>query len=323
MRGPTAILPLSALVGQELVRQALILLAVDPSLSGVLLRGDKGTAKSTAARGLARLLPPMNDGTGLPPFVTLPLGVTEDQLVGTLDLERALKDGEKRFQPGLLARAHGGVLYVDEVNLLEDHIVDLLLDVAASGVNVVARDGVTTTHAAELVLVGTMNPEEGELRPQLLDRFGMCVELRGETDEEMRAEIVTRVLAFESDPQGFHARWAEAEAGLAADILRARALLPEVRVDPSWHRAAARLSLALDVAGHRADILAVKAARVLAALADRRHVEPIDLETAATLVYPHRLRRRPFDEARPANAELREEAQRCAAEAREEKKAPS
>lgn len=305
-------MPLPALVGQETVKQALLWLAVDPRLGGLLIRGDKGTAKSTAARGLARLLPPIVvDGEErAPPFETLPLGVTEDQLLGTLDLEHALREGEKRFQQGILGRVHRGVLYVDEVNLLDDHVVDLLLDVAASGVNVVAREGVSASHPAELMLVGTMNPEEGDLRPQLLDRFGLCVDLDGSSDPEVRAEIVGRVLAFERDPEAFRARWIEEEEALRARIAEARLLLPFVRVPPETTLAVARLSLSLDVAGHRADILTVKAAMAAAALDGSRVVRSRDIESAASLVYPHRLRRRPFDDPQD-ETDLREAARRA------------
>ncbi len=299
------VMPLPALVGQERVTRALSLLAVDPRLGGVLLRGEKGTAKSTAARGLARVLPPVTDGgeERPAPFETLPLGVTEDQLLGTVDLEHALREGKKRFEPGLLARVHGGVLYVDEVNLLDDHIVDLLLDVAATGVNVVAREGVTASHPAELVLVGTMNPEEGDLRPQLLDRFGLCVDLAGVQDVETRAEVVTRVLAFEADREGFRRAWEDEERALRERIVRARELRPEVQVSPEVPRIAARMSLALGVQGHRADILLVRAAAAAAALEGRTEIEPADLDAASALVYPHRLRRRPFDdEAASADA---------------------
>ncbi len=317
--------PLPALVGQPLLEQALLMLAVNPRLSGVLIRGEKGTAKSTAARALARLLPEIRVNRGCkygcptdrpavwctdctasdevvgearrPPFETLPLGTTEDQLLGTLDLERALRHGEQRFAPGLLARVNQGVLYVDEVNLLEDHLVDLLLDVAAMGVNTVARDGVSVRHPAEFVLVGTMNPEEGDLRPQLLDRFGLCVEMRGLRDPAARAEIVTRRLAFDADPAAFVERWSEQEAAITHRVTTARSLLPQVQTEQVWCLAAAHLALSLDVPGHRADVLLVQGAATLAALDGRTELVADDLERAATVVLPHRLQRRPGTDA--------------------------
>lgn len=328
-------LPISAFVGAEEATLGLLLLAAHKGLGGLLLRGEKGTGKSTLGRGLARILPPAQVNGGCPygcpadrpelwceaclearpepacrpaPFVTLPLGATEDQVLGTVDLERALRSGERRFEPGLLARASGGVLYVDEVNLLDDHLVDLLLDVAATKVNVVAREGVTVSHPADFLLVGTMNPEEGELRPQLTDRFGLCAEVRHEEDPEQRAEIVARVLAFEADRAAFAAAHAAAEAELASRILRARQLLPAIGPDRSLMAAAARLSLDLGVDGHRADLLAVKASMAAAALEGRTVVEAGDLERVAPLVYAHRIRRRPFDAAALSAVEVRERA---------------
>ncbi len=330
----THVLPFPALVGQETLKRALLMLAVNPRLAGLLIRGEKGTAKSVAARGLARLMPPVRvneaccfgcttDRPGAwcaeckerpkpksverrPPFVTLPLGITEDQLIGTIDLERALRSGEKRFEPGLLARVNQGVLYVDEVNLLDDHMVDLLLDCAATGVNVVAREGIAVVHPAEFLLVGTMNPEEGELRPQLQDRFGLCAEIRTLEDLDDRAEIVERCLAFEAEPQAFHKEWAKEEKALTRTIAAARRILPKIKSDGGWSTAVARLSVSLGVHGHRADILMIKAASTLAALDGRKEIEARDIEDAATLVYPHRLRRRPFDEEPLSAEELRE-----------------
>jgi MoxR-like ATPase len=208
--------PFAAISGQPLLRQALLLAAVDPGLGGVLIEGPRGTAKTTAARALAELLPGA-------PFVTLPLGASLESLVGTLDLGQALAGHELRFAPGLLARAHGGVLYVDEINLLPDALIDSLLDAAASGVNVVERDGISHRHAARFVLVGTMNPEEGTLRPQLLDRFGLCVQLRNIENAAERQAIVRARLAFDADPQGFRAKHAQEEAALAATLVRAKA----------------------------------------------------------------------------------------------------
>lgn len=330
------VFPFPALVGQERVKQALMMLAVNPRLTGLLIRGEKGTAKSTAARGLARLMPSFKANKNClynctserpdywcadcrkqskpasearqPAFETLPLGITEDQLLGTFDLERALKKGEKRFEPGMMARVNQGVLYVDEVNLLDDHIVDLLLDCAASGVNTVAREGVAMVHPSEFLLVGTMNPEEGELRPQLIDRFGLCAEISAITDPESRAEIVARCLAHERAPQAFVKSWAKEERALTKTIARARKLLPSISPEHSWYRAVATLSLSLGVHGHRADILMVKAAATLAALDGRTTLKASDMESAATLVYPHRLKRQPFAEPSLPEAELREQA---------------
>ncbi len=295
---PPPVLPFAAFVGQPRLRAALLLLAVEPRLHGLLVRGERGTGKTTAARALAALLPGGSEGPA--PFVTLPLGATEDQLVGSFDLQAALQAGERKFAPGLLARAHGGVLYVDEVNLLEDHLVDLLLDAAASGVNVVAREGLQLTHRSSFALVGTMNPEEGELRPQLLDRFGLCVTLETVTDPEERATIMERSLSFEQEPVTFSERFADAQDVLRHRIQDARQRLPDVTVTRAQLELAATLSVSLQAAGHRADLLLIKAARALAALDKRQTVEAEDLADAAELVYPHRLPRAPFeDEAEP------------------------
>ncbi len=324
MTGPMRVLPFTAIVGQERLKLALQMLAVDPRLGGVLIRGEKGTAKSTAARALARLLPPVMVHEGCPfgcaverpstwcdqcrepvshpqverrpAFETLPLGTTADQLLGTIDLERALKHGERRFSPGLLARVNQGVLYVDEVNLLDDHLVDLLLDVAAMGVNVVAREGISVSHPAEIMLLGTMNPDEGELRPQLTDRFGLCAEVEALTDPDERAEVVMRRLQFDADPEGFCDRYQAEEQRLAERIIEARRCLKEVKVDRKWCLAAACLSLELGVHGHRADVLLVKAAAALAALEGRTALGQADIEQVAAVVLPHRLRRRSFDD---------------------------
>ncbi len=323
-RSTDDVYPFTALVGQERMRLALVLNAVNPRLGGVLVRGEKGTAKSTVVRALASLLPEIDVVAGCrfgcdpgdaehlcdecrarpereatrrrPRMQTLPLGVTEDRLVGTIDIERALRSGEKRFEPGLLARVDRGVLYVDEVNLLEDHIVDLLLDSAAMGLNVVEREGVSHVHRARFVLVGTMNPEEGELRPQLLDRFGLCVDVESVHDVEARAEIVARRLSWEHDPRAFRARFEDDERALAAQIARARTVLPDVVIDAAVCETAARLSLRIGVDGHRADILVVKTAATLAALGGSVKISPRDIARAAELVYPHRVRRTPFEE---------------------------
>jgi Mg-chelatase subunit ChlI len=291
------VLPFAAYVGQPRLRAALLLLAVEPRLQGLLIRGERGSGKTTAARGLADLLPRLDHRPA--PFATLPLGATEDQVAGSFELEAALQTGRRRLSPGLLARAHGGVLYVDEVNLLPDHLVDLLLDVAASGVNVVAREGLQTAHPARFLLVGTMNPEEGELRPQLTDRFGLCVALEPLTDRDQRVTVMERALAFEQDPRGFATRYAAAQDTLRRRILAARRRLPDIAVSRAQLAQAAGLSLSLQAAGHRADLLVVKAARALAALDERGAVSGGDLADAAELVFYHRLPATPFDDEAP------------------------
>ncbi len=308
--------PFSALVGQEQMRLALLLNAVNPAIGGVLIRGEKGTAKSTAARALAGLLPAADrsdfqitlvtqaglerldtPGAGpAHPFVELPLGASDDRVVGSLDIEAALQQGQRRFEPGLLARAHGGVLYVDEVNLLPDHIVDLLLDAAASGVNTVEREGVSVSHPARFVLIGTMNPEEGELRPQLLDRFGLAVEVTGPGDPRVRAEVVRRRMAYEQDPAGFAARFAPEEAALAQRIQEARALLPQVRLEDDLLELITHVCAGSQVDGLRGDITLYKTAVTLAAWEGERRVAVDHVRRAAELVLLHRRRRQPFQE---------------------------
>ncbi|MDP9348633.1 MAG: ATP-binding protein, partial [Gemmatimonadota bacterium] len=316
--------PFAALVGQEQLQTALFLAGVNPAVGGVLIRGEKGTAKSTAARGLAHLLPPLRVVQGCPfncdpaaiwpecphcgaldehpwtevpvPFLTLPLGATEDRVVGTLDFERVLREGRRAFEPGLLAAAHRGILYIDEVNLLSDHLVDLLLDAAAMGVNSVQREGVAITHPARFILLGTMNPEEGDLRPQLLDRFGFMVDVAGPRDPAVRAEVVRRRIAFEGDPVEFSLRWAEEEAALGARIATARERLADVRLDDGLLTFISHLCCEFEVDGLRADIVMHKAARTLAAWGDRTAVTVDDVRTAAELVLPHRRRRRPFEQ---------------------------
>ncbi|WP_084045810.1 VWA domain-containing protein [Deinococcus hopiensis] len=265
---------------------ALSLLAVSPDIGGVLIRGDRGAAKSTAARGLAALLPSRPDGTPAP-FVNLPLGATEDRVVGTLDLDAALK-GEVRLKPGLIAGADGGVLYIDEVNLLADHLVDVLLDVAAMGVNRVQRDGLSAEHSARLALVGSMNPEEGGLRPQFLDRFGLCVDVQAPTGYGERAEIVRRRMAFEADPAAFTARWQAEEAMLTARLSAARDRLPQVALPDALLDTIAALSAEAGVRSLRADLVLYRAARALAALEGRREVREEDLHRVAPLVLTHR-----------------------------------
>jgi len=313
--------PFSALVGQEALKTALLLNAVDPTLGGVLIRGQKGTGKSTAVRALPALLPDLKVVAGCPyhcppdepgamhpdcrrrfeageelpaaraptPLVELPLGATEDRLVGSLHIERALTSGERHFEPGLLASANRGILYVDEVNLLEDHLVDLLLDSAASGLNIVEREGISYSHPARFQLIGTMNPEEGELRPQFLDRFGLCVLVRGLGDPVLRQEVVRRRLSFDADPHSFCAAWAPAEQELAARIARAKSFLKEVAVPPEVYELTSRLAGAAAVHGHRADIIMLKSARALAALLELATVTAGQLREAARFVLPHRL----------------------------------
>ncbi|MCI3221934.1 putative cobaltochelatase [Streptomyces sp. NP-1717] len=314
--------PFTAIVGQDDLRLALLLNAVSPAVGGVLVRGEKGTAKSTAVRALSVLIPevpvvagcrfscdpgapdpacpdgPHEGGGGAARparMVELPVGASEDRLVGALDIERALAEGVKAFEPGLLADAHRGVLYVDEVNLLHDHLVDLLLDAAAMGASYVEREGVSVRHASRFLLVGTMNPEEGELRPQLLDRFGLTVEVAASREPDLRVEVVRRRLAYDDDPAAFAARWAGEENELRARIVAARALLPEVRLGDAALRQIAATCAAFEVDGMRADIVMARTATTLAAWAGRTVVLAEDVRQAALLALPHRRRRNPFD----------------------------
>ncbi|MGW1541803.1 putative cobaltochelatase [Streptomyces sp. NPDC002309] len=314
--------PFTAVVGQDDLRLALLLNAVSPAVGGVLVRGEKGTAKSTAVRALSALLPEVGvvpgcrfscdpaapdpacpdgphepgAGAGRPArVVELPVGASEDRLVGALDIERALAEGVKAFEPGLLADAHRGILYVDEVNLLHDHLVDLLLDAAAMGASYVEREGVSVRHAARFLLVGTMNPEEGELRPQLLDRFGLTVEVAASREPDQRVEVVRRRLAYDDDPGGFAARWAAEEADVRRRIVAARELLPSVRLDDGALRQIAATCAAFEVDGMRADIVMARTATALAAWAGRTDVLAEDVRRAALLALPHRRRRNPFD----------------------------
>ncbi|MFC6092919.1 putative cobaltochelatase [Saccharothrix lopnurensis] len=313
--------PFSAVVGQDDLRTALLLNAVHPGIGGVLVRGEKGTAKSTAVRALAALLPgldvvpgcrfgcdpavatdcpdgPHAAGSERRParLVELPVGATEDRLIGSLDLERALTEGVRAYQPGLLAAAHRGVLYVDEVNLLHDHLVDLLLDAAAMGRAHVEREGVSVSHAASFLLVGTMNPEEGELRPQLLDRFGLTVTVRAARDVPTRTEVVRRRLAYEADQDGFAARWAEQDAALAARIVGARARLAAVVLPDAELRRISAICAAFEVDGMRADLVVARTATAHAAWRGADEVAEEDVEAAVRLALPHRKRRDPFDE---------------------------
>ncbi|MFD4266033.1 magnesium chelatase subunit D family protein [Rhodococcus sp. NPDC058481] len=290
--------PFSAIVGQDTLRLALTLCAVHPGIGGVLVRGEKGTAKSTVVRALAVLLPPVDDGNGGRParLVELPVGATEDRVVGSLDLEKVLRDGERAFQPGLLAAAHDGVLYVDEVNLLHDHLVDVLLDAAAMGRVHIERDGVSHSHPARFVLVGTMNPEEGELRPQLLDRFGLAVDVAASREVDVRMQVVRRRLDFEADPAGFAARYADEDSALARRIAAARAALPAVELSDTELRRIAALCASFDVDGMRADLVLARTATAHAAWRGADAVAEEDVRIAAELTLPHRRRRDPFDE---------------------------
>ena len=320
---PRMTYPFSAVVGMDDMRLALLLNAVSPAVGGVLVRGEKGTAKSTTVRALAAVLPPVAvvagcrfacdpdapdpacpDGPHEPTaggpvrparLVELPVGASEDRVVGSLDLERALTEGVKAFEPGLLAAAHRGVLYVDEVNLLHDHLVDLLLDAAAMGTAYVEREGVSVRHAARFLLVGTMNPEEGELRPQLLDRFGLTVEVAAPRDPSERAEVVRRRFASDADPAGFAARWSAEETGLAARIAGARARLPHVVLSDAALQQVTAVCAAFDVDGLRADLVTARAAIAHAAWSGRDEVTEDDVRVAARLALPHRRRRNPFD----------------------------
>lgn len=316
--------PFSAIAGQDELKRALVLTAVDPMIGGLIAFGDRGTGKSTAVRALAALLPPMKAVQDCPyhcdpassetlcetcrakkkiksetiavPVVDLPLGATEDRVVGALNLERALATGEKAFEPGLLAEANRGYLYVDEVNLLEDHIVDLLLDVAASGENVVEREGLSLRHPARFVLVGSGNPEEGELRPQLLDRFGLSVDVRTPEEAKIWVEIVKRRMAFEENPKGFCDQWAVEEDAIRKSILAARKKLPNVKLSDKMMENAAALCIHLKTDGLRGQLTLTRAARALAAFEGKREVSLDHLKAMAPLALRHRLRRNPLDE---------------------------
>jgi magnesium chelatase subunit I len=330
MKKASPVYPFPAIVGQERMKLALILNVINPGLSGVLMRCQKGTSKSTAVRALADILPEIpvikddpfqlspydemeifegiraNLGTGQAAIVRdsrkvrvveLPVGATEDRVVGSLDLEQALKSGEKKVEPGLLAAAHRGILYVDEVNLLDDHVVDVLLDSAAMGVNTIEREGISFSHPARFTLVGTMNPEEGELRPQLLDRFGLCVNIEGISDPESRVAVMERRAAYDRDPEAFAGKWREEAERLVGRIEKARQLLAnEVSVERDLLFRIARLCLEVGVDGHRGDIIILKTARTLAAFEGRSQVGAEDIEKAAELALPHRVRRQPLME---------------------------
>ena len=313
--------PFSAIVGQDEMKLALLIAAVDPAVGGVMVFGDRGTGKSTAARALARLLPPISAikdcpygcskedaerypdvcGTGPlrkhpVPFVDMPLGATEDRVIGSLDLERALRAGEKAFEPGLLAKAHRGFLYIDEINLLEDHLVDLLLDVAASGENVVEREGLSVRHPAKFVLIGSGNPEEGELRPQLLDRFGLSVEVRTPTEIETRVAIMRLVAAQERDPEAFQEEWAEEDDKILKQIARGKNKLEKLTTGDDLLTDAAHLCKAVGADGLRGELTLMRAARALAALNGAKAVRREHLIAVAPSALRHRLRRDVLDE---------------------------
>jgi Mg-chelatase subunit ChlI len=322
------VFPFTAIVGQERMKRALVLNAIYPQIGGVLIRGERGTAKSTAARALAALLPEIRvvegcrfgcdpdspldlctecreraaENEDLPmtarrtKFVDLPVSATEDRVVGTLDIEQAIQKGVRRFEAGVLASANRGLLYVDEVNLLDDHVVDLLLDSAAMGINVVEREGISFRHPARFILVGTMNPEEGDLRPQLLDRFAFAVDIQGIRDQQQRMQILERNLAFEQDAQGFREEWEPRERVLSEEIDRARKMLPRVTYTQADLAAIAGMMVGLGVDGHRADLVILKGARANAAKAGREHITKEDILLAAELALPHRLKRQPFQE---------------------------
>lgn len=335
---PRAAFPFTAIVGQERMKRALILNAVDQRIGGVLIRGERGTAKSTASRAMAALLPevdvfaesPFNDDPNAPEtwsdwarerkaagqpltaakrkvgFVDLPVSATEDRVVGTLDIEKAIQKGERHFEPGVLAAANRGLLYIDEVNLLDDHVVDLLLDSAAMGVNIVEREGISFSHPARFILIGTMNPEEGDLRPQLLDRFAFSVDIGSIRDARQRVQIMERNLKFELDPEAFYKEWAPKEKELAEQILAARKLVDSVAYTSRDLVSIASLTASLHVDGHRADLVILKAARAQAAFDARKAVSDLDIAIAAELALPHRIKHGPFHQSEITVTELQE-----------------
>ena len=341
------VFPFTAIVGQDRMKRALILNAISPQIGGVLIRGERGTAKSTAARALAALLPEieivgdcsfncdpsrldqmcdkcrqrLQDGETLPvsrkttSFVDLPVSATEDRVVGTLDIERAIKLGERHFEPGVMAAANRGLLYVDEVNLLDDHVVDLLLDSAAMGVNVVEREGISFSHPARFILVGTMNPEEGELRPQLLDRFALCVDIQGILAPQARVDIIERRVQYEQDPESFYLKWRDAEMVLSRRIAEAQQLLPGTTYTSSDLYTIAELISGMEVDGHRADIVILKSAMAQAAFEGREAICETDILLAAELALPHRLRRRPFEETQSKMDKLEQRLQQARSDA--------
>jgi Mg-chelatase subunit ChlI len=332
------IYPFTAIVGQERMKRALVLNAVDSRIGGVLIRGERGTAKSTAARAMAALLPeievfaesPFHDDPEAPntwsdwvkeqvhlghemvrtkrriAFVNLPVSATEDRVVGTLDIEKAIQEGKRHFEPGVLAAANRGLLYIDEVNLLDDHVVDVLLDSAAMGVNIVEREGISFSHPARFILVGTMNPEEGDLRPQLLDRFALSVEIHGIRDARERVMIMQRNLKFESDPEAFRQDWLSQEKLLSHQIEQARPLVDKVTYNSRDLLSIAALTSSLNVDGHRADLVILKTARAHAAFEGRTAITERDIALAAELALPHRIKRGPFNQTEITMEDLQE-----------------
>lgn len=326
--------PFTAIVGQEDMKLGLILNVIDPTIGGVLIMGEKGTGKSTAVRALADLLPEIEVIKGCRfncspsgPYCTncmekiknnqtlevekkkmrvveLPLGVTEDRLLGTLDIEHAIKKGEKRFEAGLLADANRNFLYVDEVNLLEDHIVDLLLDSAAMGINTVEREGISFNHPAKFILVGTMNPEEGELRPQLLDRFGLCVHVTSIREKSLRMEILKRRANFDDNPVEFYERWRPLQEELSTRIMNAKEKLKKIPISEEAICEVTEITGALNLAGHRADIVMLKAARAYAALNGKSNIDGEDIKKVAPLCLAHRLKRLPFEDISEQESKL-------------------
>jgi magnesium chelatase subunit I len=321
------VFPFTAIVGQEEMKLALLLNVIDPKIGGVMIMGDRGTGKSTTVRSLVDLLPdiavvgddPFNSDPNDPelmseevrrkidrnenltiinakvPMVDLPLGATEDRVCGTIDIEKALSEGIKAFEPGLLAKANRGILYVDEVNLLDDHLVDVLLDAAASGWNTVEREGISISHPARFILIGSGNPEEGELRPQLLDRFGMHAQVGTVKEPELRVKIVEERSRFDQDPQAFRATYNTSQESLRSQIDKARSLLPEVKIDYDFRIKISKVCSDLNVDGLRGDIVTNRAARALAALGGRDTVTTIDIFTVITLCLRHRLRKDPLE----------------------------
>ncbi len=295
----TKLYPFTAIAGQENMKKALLLNLINPKIGGVLIQGEKGTAKSTIVRALAQLQSGME-------VVDLPIGASEDKLIGSLNIEHAIQKGEKQFEPGILYKVHKNILYVDEINLLEDHLVDILLDVAAMGINTVERESISHSHPSEFILIGTMNPEEGDIRPQLLDRFGLTIEVRGETDIETRVEILKRRLFYEQNPNKFFEEYKEQEKKLSQDIETARQMLKNVKCPKHLYELIARISIKIGVDGHRADIVMLKTALTLAAFYKRKEVTKDDIYEAATLALPHRMKRQPFENREFSAEQLKE-----------------
>ncbi|MCQ2085509.1 MAG: ATP-binding protein [archaeon] len=338
MSNEPAVFPFTEVVGQENMKKALLLNVIDPGIGGVLIKGEKGTAKSTTVRSMNKVLPYRTVVKGCPfrcdygredrycPYckekvangiqletnkvrmrvIDLPLSATEDRVSGTLDLEHVLKTGEKKFEPGVLASANGNILYVDEVNLLDDHLVDLLLDSAAMGANYVEREGVSFSHPAKFVLIGTMNPEEGDLRPQLLDRFGLSLDIKGEKDVKMRAQVVKKRVEYDMDPEAFIAKCQKDLDAMTEKIEAARKLLPQVVAGDEIVDMIVNVTTHFGIDGHRADITLLKSAKANAALSGRINVTKEDICDTAELVLAHRLKRRPFEDAGLDREELEE-----------------